>query len=495
MSVLPAGHPSARGRHASARGDGFTRLVGLTTIGALLPGSGLLAAGRRTSGLLVLSAVVFVLGTAATLVANGGALPLLLRLAVRPDALLAVAGVAVVGGLAWVAVIVATHVALRPRRMPRWQSVLAALLVAALVTLVLVPTGLAVQYSLAQRNLLETVFADEPAVPGEAGAVVGPQVDEPDPWARLPRINVLLLGSDAGLDRIGTRPDTLIVASIDTRTGDTLLISLPRNLENVPFPPGTPGDRAWPDGFDCGDECLLNAVWSWAEANPQLFPGDDSPGLTATSDAVSAALGLQIHRYALVNLQGFEDLVNAMGGLVLDVPRRLPIGGGTNQATGGKYPITGYIEPGVQRLDGYHALWVARSREGSDDYDRMRRQRCVIGAAIDQADPRRMALAFPRLAAAASANVLTDIRQNELDAWVELALRIKDASVLSLPLTDDLITPARPDYEGIRDLVREALNPPPPAPAPSATATDDVTGETTAPAPGASPAEDIATVC
>ena len=74
-----------------------------------------------------------------------------------------------------------------------------------------------------------------------------------DPWAGTPRVNVLLLGSDAGADRTGVRTDSMMVASINTRTGDTVLFGLPRNLQNVPFPEHDPLHKLFPQGFNCGE--------------------------------------------------------------------------------------------------------------------------------------------------------------------------------------------------------------------------------------------------
>jgi len=79
------------------------------------------------------------------------------------------------------------------------------------------------------------------------------------------------------------RPDTTILASIDTKTGDTVLFSLPRNLEHVPFVQGSPGNLAWPDGYFCSDQsCLLNAIWTsfggapvpWATTFPINLPAE-----------------------------------------------------------------------------------------------------------------------------------------------------------------------------------------------------------------------------
>lgn len=512
----PGRRRAGRGRHATSSGDGFGRLVALTMLGALLPGSGLWAAGWRRSGAVVLGAVALAVGALVALALTGRLLDLALRLVVRPNALAVAAGVLVAAGLAWGVVIVVSYHALRPDGLTGAQQVLSGVLVASLVALVVLPTARAAQFGLVQRDLLQTLFSDDAEAADRDPAAVEPDLtDFSNPWSDVPRVNVLLLGSDAGQDRIGVRPDTIMVASIDTASGETTLISLPRNLERPPFPAGTPAARAWPAGFGA-EGGLINGVWAWAEENPHLFPRSASPGLVATRDAVAAVTGLTLDYYATVNLQGFEDLIDAMGGVRVSVPERLPIGGGLNLATGRNYPITGWIEPGRQRLDGYRALWFARSRARSDDYDRMRRQRCLIGAVVQQADPTRLALAFPRLAASAQANVTTDVRQRELDAWVELAFRVKEAEIRSLPLTNEVIDPGSPNYPRIRALVQQAIHPPPlpepPADAPAdADADADVTeteeGETargeaaTEPSPDPTavdprtPTQDLSAVC
>lgn len=179
------------------------------------------------------------------------------------------------------------------------------------------------------------------------------------------RYNVLLLGGDAGADREGLRPDTMIVASIDADTGRTVLFSLPRNLQWAPFPDSSPLKKLYPNGYWCKDQsCLLNAVYTLAMNHKNLYPGVKNPGVQATKEVVGNILGLDINYYALVDLKGFQALIDAVGGITLDVARKVPIGGGTDLTTGRKYPIKGYIGPGKNlHLDGYNALWFARSRE------------------------------------------------------------------------------------------------------------------------------------
>ena len=87
----------------------------------------------------------------------------------------------------------------------------------------------------------------------------------------------------------------------------------------------------------------------------------------------------------------------------------------------------------------------------------MRRQRCVLGALAQQTDPATLAAHFPAIARAAQQNIRTDIALDDLDAWVELAQRVRGASVTSLPFTPDVIDTANPDFAKVHALVRRAL--------------------------------------
>ena len=114
------------------------------------------------------------------------------------------------------------------------------------------------------------------------------------------RYNVLLLGGDSGAGRWGLRPDSMTVASIDAETGQTVLVSLPRNMENFPFAKGSVMAEQFPDGFDC--RLHLNGVSTWAGDNTELFPGSKNPGVDATIMAIEGITGLKINYWAMVNL-------------------------------------------------------------------------------------------------------------------------------------------------------------------------------------------------
>lgn len=482
-------------------------------MGSLIPGTGLLAAGRRTAGGCIIT-IMLMLGAAAA------AAPFLIdptqlagQLVSDPNKLLTAVGAVAVLVFGWAIVVLSTHAATRRYgHLTGGQRVLAFLLVTSLIAIIGVPTVWAAQNAWLASDTIRTMFKDH------AGPLTKnsrrPDTTKPDPWAGTPRVNVLLMGGDSGPDRIAIRPDTMIVASINTKTGDTALFSLPRNLQHAPFPPGSRGAEDYPDGFYCynaaagaNTECLLNALWTWGNDHKSYYPGDTHPGLTATIQAIEQLTDLTIDEYVMLNLQGFADFVNAIDGLNLTVHQRLPIGGNGDASSPDYHKATGgWIEPGKQHLDGYHSLWYARSRWSTDDFDRMRRQRCVIGAVVQQANPAKLALGFADIMKTLQKNFLTSIPLGDVDAWVTLALRVKRAHVRSLAFTSSVINTSNPDVQKMHDLVNAAINPPLPStttvePTPSTTTvkptpstTKKKTKKTTPPAENGQ-ATDVTQVC
>lgn len=465
-----SGSVRARARHASSHGEGFGRFAALTIL-SLVPGAGLLAAGRRRLGTVLLALAGVALVAVAALAMTGDITRRALRVAVRPGDLLAIAIIVGAVALLWCLTIVATALAAKPARPSGMQTVLASVLVVALCIAVIAPSSVGVRYALIQRDLVKSLFADGGPTPLPGAAT--PDVEQKDPWVNTPRVNLLLLGSDAGADRTGVRTDSMMVASIDTKTGDTLLFGIPRSLQNAPFPQKNPLHKVWPDGFNCGSECLLNAVWSQAEAHRDLFPGDPRPGLTSIRDVIGEILGLPIDYYTIIDLKGFQSLVDAMGGVDVNVPRDIPIGGGKVDGTNRERPITGWIRKGQHHLNGYEALWFSRSRSGADDYDRMKRQRCMVSALLDQTNPVQLLQKYPKLASVAKHSISTDVRQQDLEAWVDLVQRIQNGSIRSLPLTNQVISTVHPDFNSIHALVQDALTSPPES-SPTSTGTASV---------------------
>lgn len=263
------------------------------------------------------------------------------------------------------------------------------------------------------------------------------------------RYNVLLLGTDSGKDRVGMRPDSINVASVDAETGRAVLIGLPRNLEDVPFPAGSVMAEQFPDGFNC-DGCYLNAVNTWAEDHKELFGDSEEPGIDATIDAVSEITGLQINYYAMVNMKGFARLIDSAGGVRINVRERTAIGGIGS-------PIRGWIEQGEQQLTGDQALWYARSRVMNDDWSRMGRQKCVMQAMVQQLSPEKVVLNMREIADSSSAMLHTSVPRQDMSRFMELALKTKNQPISSVSLVPPVIYTGNPDYPKVRRLVAEAV--------------------------------------
>jgi polyisoprenyl-teichoic acid--peptidoglycan teichoic acid transferase len=419
------------GRHKAARppgvGPALLRALVATLVPALLLGVGGWVYARTSSGRI-------------------------LRLATDPAALLwLVAGMGVVW-LLWVVLIWRAYARLHPRN-AAWPVRFAGTLgLLVLIGAVSAPMAVGTRYAVVQRDLIGTVFSDQVSA-------TAPKVSAANPWGKRARVNVLLLGGDGAVHRPGVRTDSVILASIDTATGRTVLFSLPRNLRNVPFRAGSKLAALYPDGFmGSGSEAeyFLNAVYRNIPAlHPGILGRSDNEGADAVKLAVAGALGLRVDYYVLVNLSGFQQLVDAIGGITVNINEPVPIGGNTDA----HIPPDDYLQPGPnQRLNGFKALWYTRGRYGSTDYKRMERQRCAINAIAAEASPTKVLRRYTRLAQASKEIVRTDIPHKLLPAFVELAGKAKLQPIKSVSFErSDEFDPNAPDFDYVRAAVREAL--------------------------------------
>ena len=423
--AVRAGHDSDRIR--------LRRCLTLLVMTLVLPGSAQLVAGSKRLGRIAVRLWLALLAVALMLVVIAFVRrSLLLTLVTDPRWLLMLRVALIVVALGWVALLCDAWRLGDPIGLRRGHR----LAMVGVTTALCLVTGGALLFSshlvAVQRDFIASVFG---------GGVSS------DPYAG--RYNVLLLGGDSGSDRSGLRPDSITVASIDQDTGKTVLFGLPRNLQNVQFPQGTVMAERFPDGFDC-DGCYLNGVYTWAVDHAELFPGVDDPGVLATKQAVEGVTGLPINYYAMVNLKGFQDLVDAVGGVTINVPEDIPIGG-----IGGE--ITGYVPAGEHKLDGYQTLWFARSRVADDDYSRMARQKCVLNAMLRQLDPGTVVTSFGDIAAAGKQVISTSIPTSQLATFVNLAMKTKQLPVATVSFVPPRVNTSDPDYALIRELVARAI--------------------------------------
>jgi LCP family protein required for cell wall assembly len=456
--------------------------VGAAFASALLPGVGQLLAGRRRRGLVLLA--ISVPATVA-LIWFPLARPLTVATwAVQPTALrwlLVANGV----GLAFRVFASADAYLVARGAAPRPALLGVGGIVGLLTVVVLAyPHLWAGRNVVIEYDLITTVFRPAPTttttippsttarVPATATTTTTeapPLVLQPPPsttttiplrlWDGTERLNVLLLGGDAGPGRRGVRTDTVILASLDPATGHAALFSVPRNMARVPLPADL---DIW--SCDCFPD-IINALWKYGSEHPDRFPGAGPPGAEALKLAIGEMTGLPIHHYALVNLEGFVELVDAIGGVDITVPARVydadyPNEDGTREVID--------ILPGEYRMDGHTALAYARSRRSSDDYSRIQRQRCVLRAFAAQADPVTVIRAFPEIANAIKNNVSTDIPLERLPDLIALLPELDSDELVSVRFVPPDYTGRRtpegyntPDLEAIRHAVDTVVSLPP----------------------------------
>jgi LCP family protein required for cell wall assembly len=208
-----------------------------------------------------------------------------------------------------------------------------------------------------------------------------------------------------------------MVATIDTVTGSTALFGLPRNMAGLSFSDGTP--------FPGHSRGILNEVYSYGRAHPELFGGPD-PGITAVSNIVSATLGIPIDYHVLVEMQGFVEIVDVFGGV--NVNPRKSFSAPLYEGDPSDYEMITF-NPGEQRLNGPQALAYARSRTASNDYVRMERQRCLMTGLLEEAGPYNLTTKLVSLLDVIERRVSTNIPSNQLPYLINFAPSIDTSQI------------------------------------------------------------------
>ncbi|MDR2255393.1 MAG: LCP family protein [Arthrobacter sp.] len=343
--------------------------------------------------------------------------------------------------LGWLALFLNTLSIIRPGLLAPGMKAIVPVAVAAAVVLTSGSLGYGSYVLLKGRDALSGIFASGPPIEAVDG-----------------RYNILVMGGDAGSDRIGLRPDSSAVWSIDAASGRTAVISIPRNLQNVPFPESSPMHAIYPNGYNCGDECIFNAIYpTVAEKHADLYPGKDA-GAEATKEAASAVTGLSVQAYVVVDMGGFKDLIDAMGGVTITSGGWVPYN--TKKPWPGTDIKTHWFAPGKHHFTGSQALWYARSRDFTTDYHRIRRQQCLQQAMINQFTPQTLLTKFTDIMDTGKQIVHTDLPQGQLGDFLNLADKARKNAFLRLTLgAPDFGTAADkfstyPDYDLIHTRVK-----------------------------------------
>lgn len=414
----------------------FRRALALIAMTLLVPGSAQLIMGDRRIGRIALRVWLGFL----TVGALAGIIALLsraaiLRLAASPTLLAVGPWVLMAGAIAWVALILDAWRLGRPLQLARKQRLWMTGLNSALCLGLGGTMFFAAHLVSVTNSGIGTVFVSH--------VVSGPKEG---------RYNVLLLGGDSGKGREGLRPDSITLATIDAKTGKSVLVGLPRNLQDVPFPEGSVMAKYFPKGFTWS-QGELNAVNTWATNHANLFPESKTrtPGVQATISAVEGITGMEVNYYAMINLKGFSQLVDAVGGVKINVKEKTAIGG-----IGA--PIRGYIPAGKRLLDGEQALWYSRSRVNNDDWSRMGRQKCVMSAMLHQLSPQKVLLNARAIADSGSALMTTDIPPQEVGSFMDLAMKARQQKISTVSLVPPVIYTGNPDFDKVRRIIRVAID-------------------------------------
>jgi LCP family protein required for cell wall assembly len=240
------------------------------------------------------------------------------------------------------------------------------------------------------------------------------------------RVNVLLVGVDSLPTRTERLTDTMLVVSFDPAGGHSAMISIPRDTYGAPLPNGQPFNQK------------LNALMVTADNNKRAYPDGGVATLKAT---IGNMLGVKIHYFAAINLLGFKQAVDSVGGVDVVVERA--INDPTYYSEAGKQ--TGFrLSAGKHHLDGHTALAYVRSRKGigDSDFTRADRQQRLLEAMRAKLTAGNLLTALPGLLDAVKNTIITDVPG---DKMAELAQAVQDADMSNL----ERIVLQPPDYYSV----------------------------------------------
>jgi LCP family protein required for cell wall assembly len=234
------------------------------------------------------------------------------------------------------------------------------------------------------------------------------------------RTNVLLMGVDQRPDQRGSDPgrtDSMIMLSVDRKSGSTVAVSIPRDL--------------WVSIPGHGEGRVNSAYRSGELAKA-------GSGQELAKRTVAAALGTHVDRYVLVDMKGLRQVVDRIGGVDIDVSERI-----VDEA----FPTDDYgtrrlvIPAGRQHMDGETALAYSRTRHQDNDFGRMARQQQVIAAIRAKLSSPELLTQLPSLWSAVSAAVQTDLSASEFVLLGSTARELSDDKMKKLVIGPELATP------------------------------------------------------
>ena len=228
------------------------------------------------------------------------------------------------------------------------------------------------------------------------------------------RINILIVGIDSSEIRNHALTDTMLVVSVDPTTKTAAMVSFPRDIADFPL---------WSGGTYHGK---INALMTDATKHPARFPDG---GITTLTKELGFLLGIPIHYYAAINLDGFEAMIDEVGGVTIINNSQI------DDPSYGGWKVPGKIgfqlSAGKHTLDGATALAYVRSRKGAgnNDFERARRQQQLLIALEHKLSDPTMLPKLPRLLDDATRTITTSFPADRLAEMLDLGRSIDDASI------------------------------------------------------------------
>jgi polyisoprenyl-teichoic acid--peptidoglycan teichoic acid transferase len=301
----------------------------------------------------------------------------------------------------------------------------------------------------------------DPSNPVEPTATPEPTPTQGPAWDEGGRLTILLVGADggrAGYD--GYLTDTLIVVTVDTRTKQSAFISIPRDMQGLPIP------RSWPAyGVYGGTYSLpVNTIFTAARINPSLWAPeqDKGKGFAAIEGVLEELYGLHIDYYVAVDLRSFREVIDTLGGTIIDVQN--PVYDYHYPADDGRLGhMKIYVPPGIQYMNGTEALAYARARKLTSDFDRAARQQRVVTSVREQLDLSELLApgVIGELLSTVRSSIRTDVPPSKLPKLAQLGQEVDLDQRVSLVLTppyygtECYLQPSCPnDYRLVADVGR-----------------------------------------
>ena len=394
----------------------------------LLPGLGHLYLGRRRAAVVFLLPALL-LGVVLGIEVLGG-VDGVLAFAVTPSGAMTILVLLVLtGALRLIAVV---DVVLITRRGGGKLRLPAAIVIGALIAVTVAAHGSAayVAYTVYHAGTLIFVGGgpdDTGLMPGQEtpnGSVPNgssPDASPPDEFVATPdvtpssasaRINILLTGVDSAENRNHSLTDTLLVVSVNPADGSVAMLSLPRDIANFPLYDG----RTF--------KGKINSLMSWAASHKSEFPDGAFPTLIKE---VGYLIGVPIHYYAAIDLQGFRRVIDQVGGVT--VTNEKAINDPRYDWLDGERGF--YLPAGKVKLDGRTALAYVRSRQGvgDSDFTRAARQQQLLLALRTKLTSADMITKLPDIVSVVGDTVRTNLPTDRLEEFIGIARELDAKSV------------------------------------------------------------------